>query len=362
MHAHGNLQAAEEDIRHANKIEQGLGDGVDKAACTIPLVWLGHLRDEPLLTRMADAPQNTTVTVEVFLNERWVPTRGYSSDHLMSGDVEMFTHRDGGPQPGYRGKRHGTPADGDLQLPSGWQYVDQWTPPPVGSDIADKDGFEYAKGWDKYKFSPASFTTAVVRRRRLVRKATKVLPAPTMTTVPLMHLEGLCHEAPQLPCCRVTRAGFLTKEGGNVRNWKRRWFAIQTAGADGTEARGDSLELRYGEYNIRGAPTNLKGGIELKHVTSVSASKVEEPNGDEPPMIDLNTEARVYHLRADSRAEHEYWLQALELAVQVATGQQEWPQPTLPNDGVKQQLAGQLKATDMVEAAAAIASKPQQKS
>ena len=89
----------------------------------------------------------------------------------------------------------------------------------------------------------------------------------------------------------------------------------------------NQLELRYFDYNTRGAPTNLKGRIELKSVTSVSASKAKEPKGDEPPMIELNTEGRVYRLRADSHSEHEYWLQALTLAVRVATGQQDWPQP-----------------------------------
>ena len=317
-HAHGNLQGAAEDIEQAAGVEQGVSDGEGKGACTAQEEWLGHLRDTPLLSRMARAPQGTKVQIEVCLNERWVPTRGYSSGHLMAGDPEMFTASDGGPQPGYRGERHGTPADKDLQLPAGWCFEDQWTPPPPESGTADKDGFEYAKGFDKYDFSPQSFMSAVVRRRRLSRTAVKSLPASTIETVPLY--VGLLSGAPQLPCCNLSQVGFLRKEGGQVRNWKRRWFALQTVSAD------ECLELTYSDFSVRGAPTEVKGCIPLKNVTSVGvdSSKAEE-KGKQPPAITLTTEGRVYLLQADSAAEHEDWLQALRLAVRVATGQQDWP-------------------------------------
>lgn len=95
---------------------------------------------------MAKAPQGTQVPVEVFLNERYIPLRGWSSGHLLPTDREMFSHGDGSPNSGYAGERHGTPSEAGLQLPMGWQWTGDWTN-SIGNPNFDKEGFQYAFNW-----------------------------------------------------------------------------------------------------------------------------------------------------------------------------------------------------------------------
>jgi tetratricopeptide (TPR) repeat protein len=68
-HCHGNMEGAAADMQLAMKF------GSDTAETD----WIGHLRDHTLIQHMARAIQGAEVCVEIFLNERWVPTRGYSS-------------------------------------------------------------------------------------------------------------------------------------------------------------------------------------------------------------------------------------------------------------------------------------------
>ena len=151
----------------------------------------------------------------------------------------------------------------------------------------------------------------------------KSLPAPTMETKPLV-----TDEPPKLPCCNLSRCGFLTKEGGNFKNWKRRWFSLQVATkCDNTKIPRDQFELKYFDFDAKGCPTTMKGAILLRDVTGINSEVLKE--GDGKRMITLvggTATARVYKLQADSDEEHEDWLQALELAVQVATGKQDWPE------------------------------------
>ena len=51
------------------------------------------------------------IPVEVYLNERYIPIRGWSSGHLLPTDRHIFSHGDGTPDPGHTGERHGTPTD-----------------------------------------------------------------------------------------------------------------------------------------------------------------------------------------------------------------------------------------------------------
>ena len=92
-----------------------------------PEKWHGLYREPTTVSNMAKAPQGTKVPVEVYLNERYIPLRGWSSGHLLPTDRCMFSHADGSPSSGYEGERHGNPSEKGLQLPMGWQWASDWT-------------------------------------------------------------------------------------------------------------------------------------------------------------------------------------------------------------------------------------------
>eukprot|EP01043_Picozoa_sp_COSAG02_P046576 COSAG02_NODE_4371_length_5442_cov_3.279057_3_plen_109_part_00 len=95
---------------------------------------------------MAKAPQGAKMPIEVYLNERYIPLRGWSSGHLLPTDRCMFSHADGGPSSGYEGERHGTPSEKGLQIPIGWQWAGDWTN-SIGDPAFDKEGYQYAFNW-----------------------------------------------------------------------------------------------------------------------------------------------------------------------------------------------------------------------
>jgi hypothetical protein len=244
---------------------------------------------------MAKQPQGATVEVEVYLNERWVPLRGWSSGHLLEFERKMFTHAFGSPPCGYRGERHGTPAEDALQLPTGWEWTSEWQQqqPLAGSDA---DGFEYA-GQDWTKFEPDMFTTACVRRRRLVRRATKVLPKPE----------------PAYPFTLLA-SGYFTKQGGFVKNWKQRWFEIRAVVRPDPEAwaKNQSLEhaeLKYYDIDGHGAPGEEKAIILLGRMKTTSDDKAMtiELSGTSP-----DGEAFQRSCAFNSRADYDDFLQVLE--------------------------------------------------
>ena len=108
--------------------------------------WNCLYRDAPTINTMAKAPQGTTVPVEVFLNERYIPIRGWSSGHLLPTERHMFSHGDGTPDPGYEGQRHGTPNQEGLRLPLGWEWAGDWKS-SIGDPSFDGEGMQYAFNW-----------------------------------------------------------------------------------------------------------------------------------------------------------------------------------------------------------------------
>ena len=170
----GNLGAAEADLKAAAKIGQprAKGDASD-SVCLASIDTT--VRDENLLRQMAGAQQQQVVTVTVFLNERWIPLRGWSSGHLLPTDRDMFSLDNGDGN--FAGERHGTPSEAAIVLPTGWQWAGPWGS-SVGDPAFDKEGFQYAFNWTSSTYGAKNNTTDCVRRRRLMRAAQKVLPAP----------------------------------------------------------------------------------------------------------------------------------------------------------------------------------------
>ena len=100
----------------------------------------GHTEASALLTRIMrlDVPGFSAVPhtgggprcsiITVYLNERWIPVRGYSSKNLLPNDRFTFSFEDGsGNLPGpVKGTKQGaptfTPTEDAVPLPSGWAW------------------------------------------------------------------------------------------------------------------------------------------------------------------------------------------------------------------------------------------------
>ena len=57
--------------------------GAEESGLAFTAAAQGQLRDCAALVRMAAAPAGATEEIEVFLNERYIPSRGWSSGHLV---------------------------------------------------------------------------------------------------------------------------------------------------------------------------------------------------------------------------------------------------------------------------------------
>ena len=82
-HDHGDLDGAKDDIAASSQLGNITAQTESDKL----------LRDQPLIRRMATQSEGDVVEVEIFLNERWIPTRGWSSGHLhkmMSDMVYMW--------------------------------------------------------------------------------------------------------------------------------------------------------------------------------------------------------------------------------------------------------------------------------
>eukprot|EP01052_Picozoa_sp_SAG31_P027742 SAG31_NODE_2621_length_5362_cov_5.185256_5_plen_488_part_00 len=269
-----------------------------------------YLRDVPALLRMSQAPKGAVEVVEVFLNERYVTSRGYSSGHLLSDDPPMFSDSRGGPEIGYRGQRHGTPNEDAFLLPDGWAWVpapganEQSAPAPwvtsAGCKGYDKDGFEYSTTWDgaldekEGGFTPkpgfsSYLTPTSVRRQRLTRTAIKLLPRPPTMPQP---------ESGELLCC-----GYMSKIGANHHNWLTRWFELRNRDCK-LNAGPPVATLRYYSFGRRGVKNKEKGVIEVSSKVQLRRSKAK----DAAPMeLELMTAGRVYRIRASSEVAFAQW-------------------------------------------------------
>ena len=143
-----------------------------------------RFRESSKLHHMATQAQGTELTVSVYLNERYIPIRGWSSGHLLPTDREMFSHQDGCSDK-YQGERHCPPAPDQLQLPESWQYTSDWVS-SQGQEGFDKDGFEYAFNWSRNPadYKPSSSFSSCVRRRRYTRTCVRITPHHGAVSIP----------------------------------------------------------------------------------------------------------------------------------------------------------------------------------
>lgn len=121
----------------------------------------GHTEASALLTRIMrlDVPGFSAVPhtgggprcsiITVYLNERWIPVRGYSSKNLLPNDRFTFSFEDGsGNLPGpVKGTKQGaptfTPTEDAVPLPSGWAWSagGGWET-SIGDAEFDEEGYQ----------------------------------------------------------------------------------------------------------------------------------------------------------------------------------------------------------------------------
>jgi len=105
-----------------------------------------------------------------------------------------------------------------------------------------------------------------------------------------------------------TSEGFLYKRGKIVKNWKQRWFILDT----------DRRELSYYDSKQEG---KCHGTIPLSDILGVeeadptSVVPVLKP-GEAGFFFNVNTQKRVYHLMALRNAERVEWMGRINTAIQ----------------------------------------------
>lgn len=95
-----------------------------------------------------------------------------------------------------------------------------------------------------------------------------------------------------------SKTGFLNKLGGNVKNWKRRYFVLGTGAA--------GRQLSY----YRSATDNSPLGI----IPLVNCRVRLQVEGDRPCTFEVVTPARTYQLQAENSDEMRQWLSAVQEA------------------------------------------------
>lgn len=90
----------------------------------------------------------------------------------------------------------------------------------------------------------------------------------------------------------ASREGWLQKEGGSIKSWKKRWFALE----------GDALVY----YTKKGG--DKKGDIPLKDVTGV---KAEDNYKDKKHCFVVQSPSRDYHIVAGAAEEAKEWIDSI---------------------------------------------------
>ena len=86
-------------------------------------------------------PGGSGVGVTLYLNERWIPVRGFSSSHLLPTDRCMFSLVNGDGKFSAAPKGLMTPSENTIRLPSGWAWSGGWHD-SVGNPEYDDEGFQ----------------------------------------------------------------------------------------------------------------------------------------------------------------------------------------------------------------------------
>ncbi|XP_004347791.2 hypothetical protein CAOG_03966 [Capsaspora owczarzaki ATCC 30864] len=103
------------------------------------------------------------------------------------------------------------------------------------------------------------------------------------------------------------KSGYLTKQGGSVKSWKRRWFVLQPAGLT------TPASLQYFKTDRAALQANAEalGTISLADVAEVRKADADPEVAGKRFAIACVTPSRTYWLVADSESEMNDWLSIL---------------------------------------------------
>eukprot|EP00026_Physarum_polycephalum_P020289 Phypoly_transcript_22770.p1 GENE.Phypoly_transcript_22770~~Phypoly_transcript_22770.p1 ORF type:complete len:121 (+),score=1.70 Phypoly_transcript_22770:31-363(+) len=96
---------------------------------------------------------------------------------------------------------------------------------------------------------------------------------------------------------RINKAGYVTKQGRIIRNWKRRWFVLQN----------DKIY-----YYVNEKTPKPRGVIHLVNATVLDYTTNASECG-----FDINTPKRVWHIIAETIEERDLWVQAIRERLRI---------------------------------------------
>lgn len=99
----------------------------------------------------------------------------------------------------------------------------------------------------------------------------------------------------------IEKDGYLTKEGANIKSWKRRYFVLKNG------------VLTYAQSQQK--PAEL-GRVHLSDVSVVQVSNRK----NKPCCFEIVTPSRIYYFSADNEADKESWMNALKISKQEVRG------------------------------------------
>lgn len=104
----------------------------------------------------------------------------------------------------------------------------------------------------------------------------------------------------------IMKQGYLTKEGGSVKSWKRRWFVLKERGG------GQPLRLEYYKTEKASNDSTPLGTINLEECSQIT--KVDSPQYKKN-TFEISTPGRAYHMYADAEFDVEEWVRLLSNAL-----------------------------------------------
>lgn len=92
---------------------------------------------------------------------------------------------------------------------------------------------------------------------------------------------------------QMSKEGYLTKEGGSFKSWKKRWFVLRDGALSYYKQKGDFEPL---------------GTISLSTAGRIQVNSTKK----KPNTFEIPTPSRTYYLTADTETERQTWMEILE--------------------------------------------------
>jgi hypothetical protein len=97
------------------------------------------------------------------------------------------------------------------------------------------------------------------------------------------------------------RTGWMTKQGGTFKTWKRRWFVLK----------GDKIYYFKGQTD-----QDVTGVIELSSKSKVKKDEIKGKNN----LFSVSTTNRVYFMYPDSHSDQEAWISEIQKTLDKLSG------------------------------------------